>query len=597
MTNDKSRVTFRLMKLRDSFTRRNLAIALSVLAVGIVVAGFFLLRRVPRVAMERYAPVRALAFVEIDSLADVVDGMTHTKAWRELAPVLGLSSQLRQLGLVSDLIGRSGLGPDEAVIAGRAQYAIAVMAVESNAVETDEGASIHLKPHLALIIETHAKPETAVRLVRDRAPGLAERLYGSSVAKDTEVYYGTEVLIFRGPGSVRPLLVSAPGSVILIANDFESMTACLDSVAGRATSLAEDSTLRQSRSEIGSGPSVFGYVTAVGVQKLLELWPLLALSRDADPDTASLVADVIEHVSKEAVSGLLYSMIFEADGVTEKYLTLLRPEVAEGLTEALKPAPAASLASGRLIPRSIASATFLDVDRAGELPERILKRVSPNVDIVAGVALRQFVINFRKKYGLGPSDSIGDAAGPEIAFVNFGDDQPRAILINVRDKIKFEKPLAGYLMWNGTGYDSDRSHGLEIMVNRSDDRRAAAYVGEFLVLGTRDQIIRIIDAAENGDGLDGDVRFKQILAGRTAESSIVSYRSKVDDAAKLFLAISKLMRVTDGSQELLERDAARDALNRLPRSGSITEFRGSGVYIETHSAVGNFSLLGSLAGN
>src|SRR2546423_814426 len=228
MTNAFRHATFTLMKLSDSLTRRNLAVAASVLVVGLLVAGFFVLRRVPRVAMERYAPATSIAFVEVDSLADLVDGLTHTKAWRELAPVLGLSSQLTQLGLVSDLIGHAGLGPDEAVVAGRAQCAIAITGIESNATETVEGASIHLKPHFALIIETHIKPESAARLIRERAPTVAERIYGQSVTRTIENYSGTEVLIFKGPGSARPLLASAFGSVILIANDSVSMNACLD---------------------------------------------------------------------------------------------------------------------------------------------------------------------------------------------------------------------------------------------------------------------------------------------------------------------------------------------------------------------------------
>ena len=597
MTNDHRHATFTLMKLSDSLTRRNVAVAASILVVGLLVAGFFVLRRVPRVAMERYAPATSIAFVEVDSLADLVDGLTHTKAWRELAPVLGLSSQLTQLGLVSDLIGRAGLGPDEAVVAGRAQCAIAITGIESNATETVDGASIHLKPHFALIIETHIKPENATRLVRERAPTVAERIYGESVTKTIENYSGTEVLIFKGPSSARPLLASAFGSVILIANDPEAMNGCLDSIAGRAGSLAEDSTLEEKRAEVGTDAPVFGYVTASGIQKLVELWPLLALSRAADPDTASLVADLIEHLSKETMSGLLYSLKFAADGVTEKYLTILHPEVANALMEPLKPAPAAGFESPRLIPRSVESITLLNAERPGELPERVLKKLSPTVDVVAGVALRQFVINLRKQYGLEPSDSIGAATGSEIAFVNFGDERPRAMLIKVTDRSKLETAMIRYLTRKGGSVAKEQVRGIEIMVCSNDDQRAAAFVGDFLVLATRDQIVRIVETNENRDGLSDEVRFKEALAARPLDASIVSYRSRVDDAGKLLLAISKLMRVTDGSPELLDRDSARAALNRLPRSNSITEFRGTGVYIESHSAVGSFGLLGSLAGN
>src|SRR5258705_12873507 len=127
------------MTLRDFFSRKNIIIGCLVLVVSLVVAGFFALRRAPRALMERYLPADALAFMEMDSLADLVDGLTNTRAWSELAPVLGLSSQIRQVGLVTELIGRSGLGPDEAGVAGRAQFAIAITGIESNTGETDEG--------------------------------------------------------------------------------------------------------------------------------------------------------------------------------------------------------------------------------------------------------------------------------------------------------------------------------------------------------------------------------------------------------------------------------------------------------------------------
>lgn len=592
----KRRATF--ISMTFSLTHRKIIGLSLAVALGLIIVGFFVFRRVPRVAMERYVPATALAFVEVDSFADLVDGLTHTKAWRELAPVLGLSSQLRQLGSIGDLVGRSGLGPDEVVVAGRAQYAFAITGIESNAVETEDGADIHVKPLFALIIETHMKSETAARLISDRASAVVERIYGQSVAQDTEDYHGTKVLVFRGPPPKKPLLTSALGSVIVVANDSQAMTACLDSISGRASSLVEDPLLSQKRAEVGNSPAVFGYVTASGVQKLIELWPLLALSRTTDPDTASLIADLIEHVSKQSVSGFLYSLTFERGGVTEKYLAVLRPEVAEALTEPLKPATGASFASARLIPRLIHSATFLNVERAGELPERILKRLSPTVDIVAGVALREFVINFRKQYGLESSDSIGDAVGSEIAVVNFGDERPRAMLIKVNDPKKLEAVIGGYLMRKGESIRREQLNGVEVMIGSNDDRRAAAYVGEFLVLGTRDQIARIIETSVNRDGLlgneDGDARFKAVVAARPADASIVSYRSRVDDAGKLVLAISKLTRVTDGSPELLQSDSARAALDRLTRSQSFSEFRGSGVYIEARSAVGGFGVLASL---
>ena len=257
------------MKLSAALPRKTIIAGSAVLGAALMIAGFFMLRRPQRVAMERYVPADALAFVEIDSLADLVDGLTSTKAWRELAPVLGLSSQLRQVGLVADLIGRSGLGPDEAVIAGRAQYAIAITGIESNTGETDDGPYLHLKPDFSLIIETHTKPETATRLVRERASMIAQRIYGESVVEHSDDYRGSRLLVFEGPGLRHQLVASAVGTVILIANHPDAMKQCLDAIVGRAATLAEDSALKQMRPEVGHDPSVFAYVTAAGIEKLV----------------------------------------------------------------------------------------------------------------------------------------------------------------------------------------------------------------------------------------------------------------------------------------------------------------------------------------
>ena len=596
LTTDYSLCYIPLVAPRDLLTRKNIIVACAVLAVGLVVAGFFVMRRPPRVAMERYVPADVLAFVDINSLADLVDGLTSTKAWRELAPVLGLSSQLRQVGLVTDLIGRSGLGPDEAVVAGRAQCAIAITGIQSNAGETEEGPYLHLKPAFALLIETHSGPETATRLVRERALIIAQRIYGASVVERSDEYRSTALRIFEAPEPGRQLVASSHGSVIVIANQVDAARQCLDAISGRSPTLAEDSSVKTMRAEVGRDPAVFAHVTPAGIEKLVELWPLLIADREAEPESISVFADLIEHLSKQAGAGLFYSLEFESEGVSEKYLTVLNPQIAAALTQPFKSA-SAGFESLPLIPRDVESITLLNVENATELPERVFKQLSPAVDIVAGVALRELVINLKKQYGLEPSESIGDAIGSGITLLNFGEGQPGAMLFHVNDRARLEPNVNKYLnVRSSMSTRKEQYLETEILVSADDNRRAAAFVGDFLVLGTRDQIVKVIDTSLNRTGQDGDVRFRRVLGSRPSNASIIQYRTRVDDAGELLLAISKLTRVTDGSRELLDRDPVRQALDRLPRSTSFTEFRDYGVYTNVHSAVGNLSLLGGLIG-
>lgn len=585
------------MKLRERFTQKKILLTLIVLLAALGVACYFALRRPPRVAMERYVPATALAFIEINNLTDVIDGLTNTKAWRELAPTLGLSSQLRQIGLGADLISRTGFGPDEAVVAGRAQYAIALTSLEAETGATDEGPYLHFKPRFALVAQTHAKPETAARLVRDRVQILARRIYGESASTQTEDYFGSEVLTFRGAQADRQLVASAAGSVVLIANHVEAIKSCLDSISGRAATLAEDATLKLRRPAIDQGAAIFAYLTEAGIEKLAQFGPAILASRfTTDADQIGSVANLFGHLSKQTAAGLLYSSEFVAGGVTEKYLTVLRPGIAEALAEPLKAATTADFVTLQGVPREAKDFTILNVESVGELPNRLLKSLAPRVDVVAALALREFVDSFRKQLGFETADARSTGIGDEVTLVRLNDDEPMAMFVRVTSREQVLPVVANYLAQGGASVSSEQRDGTEVIISTNEDGRAAAFVADYLVLATRDQITRIIAAQSGGKVVASDKQLKEMIAGRPRNASIISYKPDVTEAGELMLALARITRVSDGSRDLLEQDSVRGALDRLPPSVSFTEFRDYGIYTETRSAVGNYSLIATLVG-
>jgi hypothetical protein len=585
------------MNLRDWLTRKNLIITAVILAVLVATACYFALRRPPPVAMERYVAASSLAYLEINNLADVADGLTGTRAWRELGPALGLSSQLRQIGLMADLVGRTGLGPEEAVLAGRAQLAVALTDVEAQTGQTDEGPYLHFKPQLALIIETHARPATAARLVNDRAIIVAQRIYGMTVAQEEGEHQGTRLLIFRGANPDRPLVAAASGSVIVLTNHLEAMKTTLDTIAGRAPALAEDATLARLKPDIAAGAAVTAFVTETGINKLIALLPPLAASRyAAEPETVASFTSLLEHMASQAVAGLLYSAEFKDGGVVDRYLTALKPGIGEALAEALKPAQGAGFKSPQLIPRSAEEVTLLNIERAGELPERALKQLAPHVDIVAGLALREFVINLRKQYGIEGGESVGDAIGHEIALINLGDGGSQAMILSVKDKDRLAPFITRYLSRGDAKITTDSVGGTELRVSSNEDGRAAAFIGSYLVLATRPQITQLMEAQDAGSVVAADERLQTAMARRPLGASIVSLKPADRRAGELLLAVSRLTRVTDGSRELLEQERVRKAMDDLPPTVGFTEFRAYGIYSETRSAIGNFGLLASLVG-
>jgi len=562
-----------------------------------VTACYFALRRPTPVAMERYVPASSLAYLEINNLADLFDDLTNTQAWRELGPAFGLSSQLRQIGLMADLLGRTGLGPNEAVLAGRAQLAVALTDVEAETGQTDEGPYLHFRPRLALIIETHAPPAAAARLVNQRAIIIAQRIYGMAVKQEEQEHQGTRLLVFRGAKTDSQLVAAAIGSVVVLTNYLEAMKASLDTIAGRSPSLAEDAALARLKPDIAGNAAVMAFVTETGINKLIALLPALAASRyAAEPETVASFTNLLEHLASQSAAGLLYSAEFKDGGVADHYLAALKPGIGEALAEAMKPAQAASFMSPQLIPREIEELTLLNVERAGELPERALKQLAPHVDIVAGIALREFVINLRKQYGIEGGESVGDAVGHEIALVNFGDGGPQALLISVKDKNRLAPFISRYLSHGNAKVTTENVSGTEIIAASNEDGRAAAFIGSFLVLATRQQIGKMLDAQAAGNVIAADEKLQTAIALRPQATSVVSLKPDDRRAGELLLGVSKLTRVTDGARELLDQEAIRKTLDHLPPTAGFTEFRAYGIYSERRSAIGNFSLLSSLFG-
>lgn len=585
------------MRLRDLLTRRNLLVASLILIVGVAVSAYFALRRPPRVEMGRYVPASALAYVEINNFSDLVGGLTSTKAWQELAPALGISDEISQAGLAADLMGRTGVGRDEAVIAGRAQLALVLTGIEAEGGSGEEGAYINLKPRFAAVVETHSSAAVARRLAEKQAAALARNTFGESISEERRDYFDAQLLIFPGPRPDRQLVAASSGSVVIISNHIAAVETCLDAIGGRASTIAENDTLRERRGEVDTDAAIFAFITEAGVEKLIEFLPALLASRfTTDPDRVSSVANLSDHLLKQTTSGLLYGAQFESGGVTEKYLTVLRPNVAAAIAEPLKSATRANLESLNLVPRRVEDFTILNVEGVGELPDRMLKQLVPRVDVVAGLALREFVMSMRKQFGLEATDRVGVALGNEVTLIRFGGSEPTAMIVRVKDKPKIAPILERYLAEGGSKVSTVDYNAVQVSISSHEDNRAAAFVGEFLILATRDQIAKMIDAEANNDGLGSDERLAQVLTNPPARATIISYKPEVRDAAEMMMAVAAITKSGPADQAAADHAAIDAALARVPPSLSFTEFRDYGIITESRSAVGNFSLISTFAG-
>jgi hypothetical protein len=585
------------------------------LVPALCLGAYFVLQRPPRVAMSRYIPASSLAFAEVYSLGDVVDGLTSTKAWVELAPVLDLSSQLREIGPLVNVLGRTGLGPDEAVIAGRAQFALAVTGLEAGSGASEDDPYVRFKPKFVLIIETHSSHAVAERMARDRVSVLARRIFGDSTAEEKDYYQGIDIGVFHGPDPARRMLAASTRSLVLIGNDRSALESCLDAIAGRVPSLADDQVLTRFRPVVDREASIFAYLTAAGIDKLSVFGPALVSARfTSDPEQVGVIANLFRHISGQAISGYLYGAQFSGDGVTDRYLAVVSPWIASAMSETFKRSEGALDQNClRFVPRSASGFTVVDVEGLGDLPQRALKRISPGLDVVGGLALREFVLSFFKQLSITSPDLVQKGLGDQMALVKF-DQSEIGIIAKIKDRPSLAAYVQGYLGRGGARVRTENYKGVEISMSSAEDGRAAAFKGNyFLLMGTPARVRQMIDT-ETGDtshdeihpgskplcygsasSIGDDRRLMLALNQNRALAPLITCSPCPEEAGRFMLEISKLTRTTDGSAEVLERDQVKRAFERLPPSVSITEFRDVGVYTETRSAIGNLSYIVSLS--
>ena len=568
------------------FKRNKMILAAPTILV-VMAGGWLYANRPKRIDMAAYVPGAALAFLEINDWPQVLDQLTSTTTWRELAPRYGISDKLMHAGRVGWLAKFGGGG--EAGLLARSQFALVVTGLE---VRGDE-----VKPHLALIAETHTNADTLQKVAEARLPKFAENAFGKIVKATTE-HSGVKITSYRAARSNRGLHSAQIDSELILANEVDALVACIDTRLARASSMMNNFYLQNSRPIVERDGSSFGFVTGEGVTRFLRFGAyLISGGVIGKAALAGAVGEVFTEFSTRTSDGIAYGASFENGEAVDRYALLFKPELVDKLKATIKPSGKEARAFGT-IPVEARNVTLISVENPIKTLDGIEAAISSRVGAAQSFLLHQFVIGAREVFfGLGNGSKAEDAIGDEIASFDLGprgaarvkkEESPRRVwMVAARNPTLMLAIVQRAMMANRATLIREKHRGIEILSSGDATRGSAAIMDDFLILGRYERLTQIIDLLASGQNLKNAPHF--VAAGKFNEpAAIKSYDWAEGETAEMMATIASWLN------ENGKTDVIRTRGESVPLAVSATRVIDQGILVESHSPFGNIPSVVSL---
>lgn len=566
----------------NSISRKQVVLGLLV-AVFLAVGLWFYSQRVRRVSMAQYVPASALGYVEVNNAPQVIEQLTATNAWRQLAPAYGLSDKLNYASKLGGLAQFAGTLGGEATVLARAQFAVAVTALE---VQGEQ-----VKPRWALIAETHTGKTNLQSVIERRLPELARRAFGQSTQVASE-YAGVPIAVYQSAANANRQLLSAQiESVWLLANHPETMRACIETRLGRAPSLANNFYLQQARTAVERSGEVFGFITGEGVTRLLRFGSFMlaggAIGSVGKAALAGAVGDIFTDFSSKSTDGAAYGVSFENGAVVDRYSLLLKPDLTETLRTTLKVNTNAPRVL-TLLPATVREVTLLNLENPGQAFGTLETAISGRVGAGQSFILRQFLSGMQEAFfGLRADELAARAIGEEVASLNFTDDvEGRIWLLKMRDQALLRKLIEKILTGGGLSMQREQRAGAELWHSSDEGRGSALFFGGYVGLGKRAQLLKLL---EDKRGLKLNDAPQLAQASRPSQTGMMlGLASTKEDSAELMARVAHAL----GAPKV---NAEPAVLNQLPMAVSVTSLTAQGLLVESHAPLGSFPLYAAVA--
>jgi hypothetical protein len=533
-----------------------------------------------KVDMAAYVPADSIIYFEADSLPEIFSAVTSTDDWRALAPAAGVEPNPAGRGWLTGLLSFTGAGPSDAVVLSRAQVAVAVLGFDASE-ESDE--TLKYTPRAALVAETHTSEWRVKAAVEKLVGDFARRSFGAGAPERKEID-GASFYVWGAPSGERRKLVAAVyESVAVVGNDEAAVRACLDVRRGARPSLAGNEQLKEMRARLRSdGALAFGFAPQGSAAKVVEVFaPAFVGGVSQEAHVQSVLATVLPQLINQTIGSVGWSARVAGGRVEDDYFLSLPGAMSERLRGPLAPGGDAQAAAADFLPPDAYQFSLYNFRDPETAWRGLGAALSSQVDVSRATIITLALEALLKPYGIEEPREFLRACGPEVATARLEEESEGKVLVAlVRDRAALAERVRAYLRRDAR---AERAGGADLFVSKDPERGAAAFAGDYLLLGSEEDVRRCLAAHAEGRTLKTAEALKAAAQNFFDEPPLAL--TLTDDRDSVRSTLSHFAR-RDGAHQ--DQAALEEALARRAYSVGQTRLTDGGFEKKTRSSFGLF---------
>ncbi|HEX8852214.1 MAG TPA: hypothetical protein VF754_01945, partial [Pyrinomonadaceae bacterium] len=450
------------------------------------------------------------------------------------------------------------------------------------AVESE--ASARISPRIALVAETHTSERRARAAVEKLVGDAARRRYGNLSVERKEIDGVPYISWVAQTDARRRLVAAVEGSVAVVAKDEPTAQACLAARGGARPTLAADARLKEMRGRLGAETAlVFGYAPPGSAAKILEVVaPLFVGQVSENPNTQSSLAILLPQLANSLIGSAAWSSRVVRGAVEDDYQIDLPGDLAARLNEPLTAnAPRASLTE--LLPSDVQQVSLYSYRDPALAWRGLNAAVSTQLDTFKAVLVTRALESLLQPYGVESPQEFLQASGSGMATARLSNaSEKKLIIVEVRDRESLERQVTKRL---GEGARMESVGEGELRIAADPEAGAAAFVGDFLIMGDEADVRRCLAARAEGRTLLASADGLNSSSFETPADTLPQVTTWTDDAeaSRSFVLFFARQRGAHPNPATLEA-----ASQRRPRSISETRLTTTGFQKRTRSSFGQF---------